>query len=195
MNRFILLALAILVTLPLSGQDNGGETARKANLPSGYQNITWGTALSNTRDTIKGKLVYTDEKSVIISSDGELEYHYGFFYRDPEEMEEDGDKKGQDEGKLFYVALKFPYLSMEEVKKKIVDKYGPSTNENLSDNQGAIAWNGEKTVIIMWVDEYEDKPYCRRITYLSKDIAKEVKDYRNTMFNETEIEIIKKLTL
>ncbi len=189
-----LLVMVFVIAIPLSGQNNGDETAGKANLPSGYQSITWGTPLSKARDSIKGKLVYTDEKRIIVSSDGELEYHYGFFYRDPEYREEENEAEGIDEGKLFYVALKFPYLSMEEVKKKIEEKYGPSTNENITDNQGAVAWNGDKTIIIMWVDEYEDMSYCRRITYLSKDIAREVNDYKNTMFNDTEIEIIQKMT-
>ena len=47
----------------------------------------------------------------------------------------------------------------------------------------------------MWVDSYEKKPYCMKINYISKDIAKEVKDYLNVMFNSREIEVLKKLSL
>jgi hypothetical protein len=184
-----------------------------ASIASGYENVTWGVRLSEARDKIKGKLVFTDEKSIIISKDGELEYHYGFFYVDPalESAETDKgavktetattieEKKKEpekvDEGTLFYVALKFPYLSMDEVKKRIEDKYGPSTNENLHRMQGAIAWNGQNTIIIMWVDRYENKPYCRRITYVDKRITKELSDYQFKVFNKVEISILRKLGL
>jgi hypothetical protein len=60
--------------------------------------------------------------------------------------------------------------------------------------QGALAWNGEKTIIIMWVDRYEDKPYCGRITYVSKEISKELNEYNLRVFNRVEREIIRKLT-
>ena len=185
------------------------DTKLIANIASGYENVTWGVKLSEARDKIKGKLVFTDEKSIIISKDGELEYHYGFFYVDPalesaetgkeavktetEEKKKEAEKV--DEGTLFYVALKFPYLSMDEVKKRLEDKYGLSTNENLHKMQGAIAWNGENTIIIMWVDRYENKPFCRRITYVDKRITKELSDYQFKVFNRVEISILRKLGL
>ena len=110
----------------------------------------------------------------------------------------EGEKKTEnaekvDEGKLFYVALKFPYLSMDEVKKNIENKYGPSTNENLHNMQGAVAWNGENTIVIMWVDRYERKPFCRRITYVDKKITKELSDYQFRVFNRVELAILKQL--
>jgi hypothetical protein len=217
------------------------EPARKTggNIPEGYGDIAWGTMLTPARDKIQGKLYFSDEKSVIISRDGELEYLYGFLYMDPakipreikNETENKKDRENntpgvvtpadgnpstnppvapavtptepvkeekkagepRDEGKLFYVALKFPYLAMKDVQKKLTEKYGPSTSENLSDFQGAMAWSSEKTIIIMWVDRYEKKPYCRRITYISREISRELNEYVSRVFNKTELEIIRKL--
>ncbi|MBP7738430.1 MAG: hypothetical protein KA369_20820 [Spirochaetes bacterium] len=190
-----------------------------SNIPGGYEAVAWGVKLSDARDKIKGKLVYTDDKSIIISKDGDLEYYYGFFYVDPalesveaakkgekkegekkETPPKEGEKKSEgaekvDEGKLFYVALKFPYLSMDEVKKKIEEKYGPSTNENLEKMQGALAWNGENTIVIMWVDRYENRPFCRRITYVDKKITKELSDYQFKVFNRVELTILNQLGL
>lgn len=176
-------------------------------IPDGYGNITWGMYLSDARDKITGILTYTDEKKVIISKDKELEYFYGFFYKEPsteaepvkkEETPAAGDNKTEpaqekDEGKLFYVSMSFPYLDKDVVYEKIKAKYGIHTGENIKDNQGAVAWDSENTIIIMWVDRYEKKPFCRKIIYISKKYSKELNDYRNTIFNKTEIELIKKM--
>ncbi len=177
-----------------------------STLPEGYANLTWGTYLSDAKDKISGRLTYTDDKTVIISKENELQYYYGFFYKDPETAEKSAEKTEtsdtakadetnppRDEGRLFYVSLNFPYLDKDAVYEKIKKKYGVHSGETLKDNQGAIAWDSEKTVVLMWVDRYEKKPYCRRIIYISKDIAKELNDYTNTIFNKTEIELMKKL--
>jgi len=188
-------------------------------LPEGYANLTWGTYLSDAKDKISGILTFTDDKKVIVSREGDLEYYYGFFYREPEPsekkpIEKPADTKDttattgtdttgttppeqkeqeKDEGKLFYVSLNFPYLDKDVVYEKIKKKYGTHTGETIKDNQGAIAWDSEKTVVLMWVDRYGKKPYCRRVIYISKDISKELNAYTNTIFNKTEIDLIKKL--
>jgi len=181
-----------------------------AKLPEGYANLTWGTYLSDAKEKISGRLTYTDDKTVIISKENELQYYYGFFYKKPEAAEKTAEQPAEktdttgtakteeanppkDEGKLFYVSLNFPYLAKDAVYEKIKTKYGVHSGETLKDNQGAIAWDSEKTVVLMWVDRYEKKPYCRRIIYISKDISKELNDYTNTIFNKTEIELMKKL--
>ncbi len=219
MKRFFLIIILFIVTLSYGQGTTDTKEADKesakerkviSNVPNGYENIAWGVKLSDGRDKIKGKLVFTDDKSIIISKDGDLEYYYGFFYVDPalesaDALKKDTDNKEAakktentdkvDEGKLFYVALKFPYLSMDEVKKKIESKYGPSTNENLHKMQGALAWNGENTIVIMWVDRYENKPFCRRITYVDKKITKELSDYQFKIFNRVELAILRQLGL
>ena len=191
-------------------------------IPDGYGNLTWGTYLTDARTKIAGVLTYTDDKTVILSKDKELEFKYGFFYKEPsvekvteeqvtekkavdekvpekkEEAKAETDKQPvttpeKDEGRLFYVSMNFPYLDKNQVYEKIRKKYGKHTGENLKDNQGAIAWDSENTIVIMWVDRYEKKPYCRRIIYISKQISKELNEYTYTMFNKTEIELIKKM--
>lgn len=186
--------------------DTKNEKKKKtSSLPEGYGSLTWGTLLSDAKEKITGKLVYTDEKKIIISKDGNLEYRYGFFYIDPAMKKVMGEKTAEkaetgtketpkkDEGKLFYVSLHFPYLSMKEVMDKMKAKYGEARSSNIKDNQGALAWDSEKTIIVVWIDRYEKKPFCRRITYLSKDIARELNDYVNRTFNKAELELIKQL--
>ncbi len=105
-------------------------------------------------------------------------------------------KEGEEEdpgGKLFYVSIRFPYLDMESVKKKLEDQYGPVTNENLTNFQGALAWDSEKTLVVMWVDRYEKRPFCRRITYLDKSAVKELNKYVGDVFSKTELELIAKI--
>ncbi len=185
-------------------------------LPVGYGDLTWGMYLSDTRPKIAGVLVYTDEKKIIVSKDGDLEYRYGFFYIDPAAAEDEVPVAGtevrtegtetattegtttaaeekKDEGKLFYVSLNFPYLDKDSVYNKIKKKYGNHSGENIKDNQGAIAWNSDETIVIMWVDRYKKKPYCRRVVYISKKISKELNDYTYKLFNKTEMDLIKKL--
>jgi hypothetical protein len=197
---------------------NGADKkeAEIQKLPVGYGDLTWGMYLSETRPKIAGVLVYTDEKKIIVSKDGDLEYRYGFFYTDPTSAEDDipvagtevktegtesttGDEttpaaeEKKDEGKLFFVSLNFPYLDKDSVYNKIKSKYGKHSGENIKDNQGAIAWNSEDTIVIMWVDKYKKKPYCRRVVYISKKISKELNDYTYKIFNKTEMDLIKKL--
>ena len=190
------------------GKDKTAKTEEKTTaLPLGYGSLTWGMYLSDGKDKIAGRLTYTDEKTIIVSSDGELEYYYGFFYPDPELTADkitgttaaDTDTgtpakdTPKDEGRLFYVSLKFPYLDKDQVYEKIKARYGDHTSENIKNDQGAIAWDSEKTIVMMWIDRYEKKPFCRRIIYISKDIAKELNQYNTKIFHKAEMELIKKL--
>jgi hypothetical protein len=163
----------------------------------GYGKLTWGTLIEPAKDEVVGKVLYTDEKKVIITRDGDLEYLYGFFYREtptPEKTAPD-DKATETriDARLFYVSVRFPYLALNDVKKKIEDKYGPATGETLKNNQGAIIWDSKQTTVVLWVDQYEKKPFCRKISYVGKEIAREVNDYQRMIFNATEIEVLKRL--
>lgn len=175
------------------------DEVKVAKAGDGFKNIAWGAPLSSVRGGILGKMVYTDEKKVIVSRDGDIEYLYGFLYRDPAitgpaggEKEAKADASAV-EGRLFFVAIRFPYLGLNEVRKKIQDTYGPPTGETIKDNQGALVWDSEKTTIILWVDRYEKKPFSRKITYVSKQMIRELENYRNEIFNSAEMEIIRKL--
>lgn len=183
----------------------------------GFGNIKWNSSIIDVKGNVVGKIVYTDEKKVVISKDGDIEYLYGFFYRGTEAVEletpkaavkvETPDKKTNEpakpaesevkstDSKLFYVSVKFPYLTKDQVKKKIEEKYGPATGEDLKDNKGALIWNSDTTTIIMWVDSYNKKPYCMKINYLSKAIIKEVNEYQRIIFNSKEMEVLKRLSL
>jgi hypothetical protein len=206
MKRIFFVMIIISAVCALYGEEKSAP--RTASIPSGYNNIGWGTRLSEARNKIRGKLVFTDDRTLILSREENmenLEYYYGFFYIDPAvESGGEGEKPaettaaGQEkatEGKLFYVEVKFPYLAMEDVQKKISDAFGTYTDKNLIDNQGALAWKGESTIIIMWVDRYENKPYCRKITYIDSKITKELSDYRIRVFKNTELAILKKMSM
>ena len=199
-----------------SSDSTGKSESEIQKLPVGYGDLTWGMYLSDTKAKIAGVLVYTDEKKIIVSKDGDLEYRYGFFYVDPAVAEDEVRVAGtevktegtetvttdttaavteekKDEGKLFFVSLNFPYLDKDSVYNKIKKKYGIHSGENIKDNQGAIAWNSDDTIVIMWVDKYKKKPYCRRVVYISKKISKELNDYTYKIFNKTEMDLIKRL--
>jgi len=194
-------ALALLTAVSIAATAAMGQTPEKkkagttaGRIADGYNELKWGASPGSVKSGVKGKIVYTDEKKIIRSRDGDIEYLYGFFYRETAPAkDEKGAPAAPVEGKLYYVALQFPYLSMADVKKKFEEKYGPPTGESLTNNQGALIWDAEKTSIILWVDRYENNPFCRKITYVGKDIAKELTDYRKEIFSSAEIEILKKL--
>jgi hypothetical protein len=191
MRKILVLFIVINISLMAVAQNKGTKKRKASGLPEGYGNVKWGTLVSGAKGQIVGKIVFTDDKTVIRTKDGEMEYLYGFFYVDPALLK---GGKGTTDGKLFYVSVSFPYLAMEDVRKKIEEKYGAATGENIRKNQGALLWDSEKTTIVMWVDAYEDKPYCRKITYVGKEIAKEINEYQQKVFSKQELEILEKLS-
>ena len=201
MKKIAILYILFAASLFAYAQQNNNRqnnNQQKSPIPEGYGNLTWGTMLSEAKDKVEGKLAYTDDQRIIISKDGELEYYYGFFYMDPAKYEKETQANADnaqvnDEGKLFYVSMKFPYLSIDIVREKLIGKYGEPVFEELIKGRGPVAWNSDKTIMIMWVDLYEGKPYCRRITYISKETTKELNAYVQAMFNKIEIDVIKKL--
>lgn len=147
---------------------------------SGYGDVKWGARFSDAKERVIGKIVYHDDKKVIITRDEEIEYRYGFFFMDtsissPEEEKSEKETtkpvESSLEAILFYVSIQFPYLTMVDVRKKIEEKYGQPTGETVKDSQGAIIWDFDKTAIIMWLDRYENNPFCRKINYVSKELA------------------------
>jgi hypothetical protein len=204
---FFVLTLASVAFSQTNQQQNNTNTDQSDSniekIPDGYGDLTWEMYLSDARDKISGILTYSDEKTVIVSKDNELEYYYGFFYKEPtvDPMQTDPatnnnqteNTQEKDEGKLFYVSMNFPYLSKDQVYDKIQKKYGKHTRENIKNNRGAIAWNSDNTIIIMWVDQYERKPFCRRIIYISKKVSSELNQYTFSILNKTEIDLIKNM--
>lgn len=174
------------------------EVKNTANLPDGFENLAWGSVFENVKNSVKGKLLFADDNKLIVSKDIEITYKYGFFYKDPEVMQGKKDSSAEDttdaekgsEARLFFVAVEFPYLPLKDVREKTISKYGPPTIESINKNKGALVWESEKTTVIMWVDSYEKKPFCRKINYISKEISKELGDYHYRIFNSTEISVL-----
>jgi len=194
------IALILLICATTSGrvlaQAERGKPPEKTEkkeaagkIADGFDRVKWGASLAAVKNEVIGKLSYTDEKKVLISRDGDIEYLYGFFYREAASA----DAGGTPEAKLFYVSVGFPYLAKDDVAKKLTERYGPATGETIKANKGALVWDSEKTTVIMWVDEYEKKPFCRKITYVGKETAREVNEYQKLIFNAAEIEILKRL--
>ena len=131
----------------------------------GFNKTKWGDSLNSVKENLLGKITYTDEKKIITSRDGDIEYLYGFFRRESPQASETGETAAAEaEPRLYYVAVRFPYLAMDEVNRRIQDQYGPFTGETLKNNQGARIWESDKTSVVKWVDEYEKRPFSRKST-------------------------------
>ena len=196
-NSIIFIIMIESSLLPRTGEEKGTKGT------DGFGDIKWGAKAEEVKGKVLGKIVYYDEKRAIITKDNHIQYLYGFFLLESQpdiksgkEKEVGKEQNGAASGTgLFYVSVLFPYLAMKDVRKRIEGKYGPPTGENLKDNQGAIIWDFDKTTIIMWVERYDDSPFCRKINYIGKELAKEINEYQRMIFNKTEIAILKKLPL
>lgn len=194
--------VVIMVTAKAQNNNDGTTGAKPGNtsLPNGYGELSWGSYFSDAREKVKGTIMHYDENNRIVTRDGEIKYIYGYFYPDPEVVSgknKSGDAettKKETPSRLYYVMIRFPYVFMEDVKKKVVDKYGQPQGESMRDNQGAYIWESDQTTVIMWVDSYNEKPYCRKITYMSKVIARDINEYRKVLFTSKEREILRKLS-
>ncbi|MFW5860938.1 MAG: hypothetical protein ACOCWZ_01705 [Spirochaetota bacterium] len=200
----VITCFMVTFMVTTKAQNNSNETtdtkAGNVSLPNGYGDLSWGSYFSDARDKIKGTIMHHDENNRIVTREGEIKYIYGYFYPDPEvvsgKTESDDTEKTEKEtpARLYYVMIRFPYVFMEDVKKKMVDKYGQPQGESMRDNQGAYIWESDQTTVIMWVDSYNDRPYCRKITYMSKVIARDINEYRKVLFTSKEREILRKLS-
>ncbi|HRX16568.1 MAG TPA: hypothetical protein P5123_09650 [Spirochaetota bacterium] len=221
MKKIIILTVVLSITGILLGQSE--EEPDKATVvatePGGAR---WGSSFDEVREVARGKLQFYRKDHYIITKDGEITYTYGFFYEDPEmlgmdpeeEMEPepatagaategattegattegatDDEKTG--EAQYLYGITSFPYLAMEDVKKKLIEKYGEPTAESIVRNSGVIIWDLETTQISAWIDAYEKKPYCRKIVYVSKEVSKKLKDYNYKIFNRKEIDTLNRI--
>ncbi len=182
--------IMLIYTQSIIGQaqnKNNAQPAQSKNIADGYGNVRWGSFYNDVKPNVMGRISYTDEKRIIVTKDGELEYRYGFFYAEYNQTNE------TQQPKLFYVIIQFPYIALDDIKKKMVEKYGPPTGELVKNNQGAYVWDSESTAIIAWIDSYEKKPFCRKITYLSKIMAKDINAYHTLVFSKKEQEILKQI--
>ncbi|MFW6366033.1 MAG: hypothetical protein ACOC2H_06110 [Spirochaetota bacterium] len=210
------LFIILLAAAPLSAQDtqqnqNGDDAAVTA--PG---QVEWGAGFDTVKESVKGRLQYFEKNREIVSSEGEITYTYGFFYPDPEivgtPMDDDDTAENQDqaadgteadgaqgdaadasEAEFSYVIVHFPYLAMDDIKQKYVEKYGDPSSQLIEDNRGVIIWESEQTMITMWIDEYEGKPYCRKINYLSKEFTDKLESYRTRIFNQKEIDALNRI--
>lgn len=203
MNKHMYIALALCLALSAAlyaqnrqpGRTAENKTPQTAkNIPDGYGGLKWGAAAPASKAGVLGKIVYTDEKKVIVSRDGEIEYRYGFFYVDPAVAAKPPEKDPKGEGRLYFVTVGFPYLALDDIRKKVEAKFGAPTGENIKNNQGAYLWDSATTTVILWVDEYEKKPYSRKITYVGKEIAKEINEYQVQVFTAGERKVLEGLT-
>jgi hypothetical protein len=170
---------------------------------AGFGGSTWGQSITEVRKAVKGKIFFDDEKKLILSRDGEITYRYGFFYKmdadKPAAVQTPAAKPAQPQGapavdsKFFFAISEFPYISIDKIREKLVAQYGEPTGDNIKKSQGALIWDSGNGVVIAWADAYERKPYCRKISYISKDIAKELNQYQDDVFSKKEREVIKNL--
>ena len=195
MKKSVLLISIMLVSVVL--------VAQTKNPITGFGGATWGISMADVRKNIKGKIIFDDEKKLILSRDGEITYRYGFFYKEAVALKPANTAAAVStapavqsqpvDSKFFFAISEFPYISLDKIKEKMVAQYGEPTGDSIKKEQGALVWDSGNSVAVVWVDAYEKKPFCRKISYISKEIAKELNTYQDEVFSKKEREIIKNL--
>jgi hypothetical protein len=229
MKYIVMVISSIVLTVSFS---LSAETKKPVD---GYSGVKWGSNMADAKKTLRGKIIFDDEKRIIVTRDGEITYRYGFVYKaaagenaapaqtpvqvtptpapavtpapagtspvpsssaaavpTPTPSPAQIEKRGEPETRLFYVITEFPYIALEDIRGKMTAEYGEPTGDTVSKAQGSVVWDSGKGVVIVWVDAYEKKPYVRKISYISKEIAKEMKENLAKEFNRREIDVIKK---
>ena len=198
-RKFLTLLFTILAVSILFSQEQTGSTA---NLPQGYGDARWGTTMDEVRSAIIGRLVFIDDERIIISRDGDIEYTYGFFYAEPQivtlmnpEIAANINPASEESNNstLFYVSVKFPFLPIDQVRTKFEAQYGAVTIDEVNKNRGVVGWLSENTLALIYINEYEDKQYTARITYVSREIVNRLNEYVLTVFNQAELEVMRSL--
>lgn len=222
MKYVLIISSAVMLTVPFFLQ---AETKKPVD---GYSGVKWGVNMADAKKGLRGKIVFDDEKRIIVTRDGEITYRYGFVYKAaptesstpsptqiaatptpapaaspaaatpvasvaPAPTPVQADKQNEPETRLFYVITEFPYIALEDIRVKMTAEYGEPTGDTVTKAQGSVIWDSGKGVVIVWVDAYEKKPYVRKISYLSKEIAKEIKENLTKEFNKRELDVIKRL--
>ena len=186
-------------------QGTAPASSQSKNAVTGFGGASWGQSISEVRKIVKGKIFFDDEKKLILSRDGEITYRYGFFAKmdaDKAPQEQPAANAAQpaaapavtgDESKFFYAISEFPYIALDRIREKLAAQYGEPTGDTVKKSQGALVWDSGTGAVIAWVDAYEKKPYCRKISYISKEIAKELNKYQSDVFSKKERDVIKNL--
>lgn len=213
MKKACIFALCLAASTAAYSQNAAPAPAQPAQAASqtktpvaGFGGATWGQPITEVRKAVKGKIVFDDEKKLILSRDGEITYRYGFFYKQDADKPEQPASAAQpaganasqpqqnpEESRFFYAISEFPYISVDRIREKLAAQYGEPTGDTIKNAQGALVWDSGSGVAVAWVDAYEKKPYCRKISYISKDIAKELNKYIDDVFSKKERSVIKNL--
>ncbi len=129
----------------------------------GFSKTKWGDSLNSVKNNVLGKITYTDEKKIITSRDGDIEYLYGFFVREAAPAADTGDTAAAaTEPRLYYVAVRFPYLAMDEVKPAHPEiSTGRLRARLLKTTRGPDLGLGKNAIVIGWT--------CTKRNQQSKD--------------------------
>ncbi|RME92891.1 MAG: hypothetical protein D6767_02210 [Candidatus Hydrogenedentota bacterium] len=181
-------------------QTNQNTSNQDAKTIPGFDSIAWGTpyetvkerfrVLARSEDAKDPVEILRDvpEREILIKRRG-IYYRY-LFYKTPEKAKvQDSqqtiadNQKDQNPARFFFVSSEFDLVPAEMLYEKLKQKYGNRTGSTLDKNQrGAYIWEGEKGFLLQWLEPYQQKPYTRKLYYISKEIREQIKkDYEAYM--------------
>lgn len=179
----------------------------------GFSDTNWMTPFSDIKDKFKTLSTsnLTNEKIEILNmvrnqyiliKRNNIQYRYNF-YKTPYEVVkvnnhditfEDYD---QTEAVLYQVRIILPFISAGLLEQKIEAIYGKKTKSTVDPKtlRGADIWDLEGGYIFLWYEPYNNKPFSRRIDFISKDLSKKILEESKDYFDSKEKQLLKDLII
>lgn len=220
MKKFMVLILFLFTSL-YSQEMNFQNTDRifePAQMPPslnlvGFSDTRWMTPFSDIKDKFKTlsttnlinekiEIVNMVRNQYILIKRNNIQYRYNF-YKTPYEVVKISnhnisfEEYDQTEAVLYQVRILLPFISAELLEQKIQASFGKKTKSTVDPKtlRGADIWDLEGGYIFLWYEPYNNKPFSRRIDFISKDLSKKILEESKDYFDSKEKQLLKDLII
>ncbi|MCS7205151.1 MAG: hypothetical protein NZ853_05600 [Leptospiraceae bacterium] len=179
----------------------------------GFAETPWNSAYSQVYDGFKTlatsnltneriEIVAAQKDQFILIKRNNILYRYNF-YKTPYEVAKlrNQNLTQEDhnliEGVLFQVKVLFPFIEANQVVEKIEAQYGKKTKSTVDPKtlRGVDIWDLPGGVIFVWYEPYNNKPYTRKIDYISKEISQRILEETKDYFDSKEKELLRDIII
>jgi hypothetical protein len=198
--------------LDLRSSDPVFEPARiKQNSLNGFSDTAWMTPFSQIKDKFKTlsttnlnnekiQILHMERNRYILIKRNNIIYRYNF-YKTPYEVikiknhDITFDQYDQTEAVLYQVRIILPFIEAKLLEEKIQNAYGKKTKSTVDPKtmRGADIWDLEGGYIFLWYEPYNNKPFARRIDYISKELSQKILEESKDYFDSKEKELLRDL--
>ncbi len=219
MKKFIFIYFIFIINIQSQQMDlNSDRVFQPAQMPpttrlTGFSDTNWMTPFSDIKDKFKTlstsnlnnekiEILHMIRNQYILIKRNNIQYRYNF-YKTPYEVikinnhEISFDEYDQTEAVLYQVRIILPFISAELLEQKIEASFGKKTKSTVDPKtlRGADIWDLEGGYIFLWYEPYNNKPFSRRIDFISKDLSTKILQESKDYFDSQEKQLLKDLII